>query len=170
MEMKSEIELLKAKVKELESLYEDASKAGHAIGVKLAEAEAALREREAGMGILKEAAEWGVAAINHYKNALEILSTIKNGKTLFEGSPTNDAECLMAWQNLDSAGKKADLAKERAARAFTVLPAHAKAIAEVVSAAEEHEEIEANATVGESHDCKVCKAVRALKALREGVA
>lgn len=53
-------------------------------------------------------------AISHYKNALGMhgLGRIKDGKTLFEGSPTKDTDCLLAWQNLDSAGKKASLAQD----------------------------------------------------------
>jgi hypothetical protein len=35
------------------------------------------------------------------------LSTIKNGKTLFEGSPSGDQDCYEAWVALDSAQKLA---------------------------------------------------------------
>lgn len=60
------------------------------------------------------ALQFADAAISHYKNALGIsgLGRIKDGKTLFELSPSKDTDCLLAWQNLDSAGKKATLAQE----------------------------------------------------------
>ena len=47
------------------------------------------------------------AALERQTNAVAALGKLKEGKTLFELSPTKDAECFAAWLELDAAGKQA---------------------------------------------------------------
>lgn len=46
--------------------------------------------------------------------AIENLSRIKDGKTLFEGSPTRDPECCTAWVRLNDAMKAAKATAQEA--------------------------------------------------------
>ena len=50
------------------------------------------------------------AILRRLSKAVSALSKIKDGKTLFEGSPTKDQECFDAWKELNDAQKQAKLA------------------------------------------------------------
>jgi hypothetical protein len=52
-------------------------------------------------------------ALIEYQRVLKWLGRLKDGKTLFEGSPTKDQECFEAWTALDRAGKQAITAISR---------------------------------------------------------
>lgn len=65
--------------------------AGRAEGLREA---TKLRKDYAVMGIL----------LVRFRAAVRALGKFKDGKTLFEGSPTQDQECFEAWQELNDAG------------------------------------------------------------------
>lgn len=45
-----------------------------------------------------------VANAERYMRAIKTLAQFKNGKTLFEGSPTQDQDCYQAWRELNDSG------------------------------------------------------------------
>ena len=72
------------------------------------------RAREIALQTRLAAAESEVAGLRavleRYQNAILGLSKIKDGKTLFEGSPTKDDETYRAWVELNDAGVEANKA------------------------------------------------------------
>lgn len=49
-------------------------------------------------------------SLRRYMSAVRVLGKIKDGKTLFEASPTKDQDAFEAWTELDAAGKQAQAA------------------------------------------------------------
>lgn len=45
-----------------------------------------------------------VANAERYMRAIKTLAQFKDGKTLFEGSPTQDQDCYQAWRELNDSG------------------------------------------------------------------
>lgn len=99
---------------------------------RMATAEAKHAKLAAQVAVMKEHIGWCISSINHYQNALEILSTVKDGKTLFEASPMHDSECYGAWLNLNAAGAKAELVKSNATKSLANLPAEAEKLLRVM--------------------------------------
>lgn len=50
------------------------------------------------------------AALIRLSNAVRALAKVKDGKTLFEGSPMRDQECFDAWKELNAAQQCAKIA------------------------------------------------------------